>query len=165
GGIGAEQRRARYVAFTQADRSARRHYGGTVLGLAITARLVELMGGRIWVDSVVGQGSTFHMTIRFGLQHSLQQEERSIPSLQHTLPAYRQRSRILLAEDNPANQKILIRLLEKYGYTVAVVSNGRQALTALEQEHFDLALMDVQMPEIDGLTVVTTIRERDQQTG
>ena len=74
-------------------------------------------------------------------------------------------TRILLAEDNPANQKILIRLLEKHGYIVAVVSNGRQALAALEQEQFDLALMDVQMPEIDGLAVVTMLRQREQQTG
>jgi len=193
-GIPAEKQQTIFEAFTQADSSATRQYGGTGLGLAITARLVELMGGQIWVKSIVGQGSSFHMTIPFGLpqpqaaqsydvepasghgwralavddnhtQQPLQQEERSVPSSQHTLPEHRQRSRVLLAEDNPANQKILIRLLEKHGYTVAVVSNGRQALAALEQEQFDLALMDVQMPEIDGLAVVTMIRQREQQTG
>src|SRR5207244_10280843 len=106
-----------------------------------------------------GQGATFTTP------PPLPQEEHSVPSSQHTLFAHRQRSRILLAEDNPANQKILIRLLEKHGYIVAVVSNGRQALAALEQEQFDLALMDVQMPEIDGLAVVTMLRQREQQTG
>ena len=193
-GIPAEKQQTIFEAFTQADSSATRQYGGTGLGLAITARLVELMGGQIWVKSIVGQGSTFHMTIPFGLQQPqaaqsydvepasvhgwralavddnhtqqpIQQEERSVLSSQHTLPEHRQRSRVLLAEDNPANQKILIRLLEKRGYTVAVVSNGRQALATLEQEQFDLALMDVQMPEIDGLAVVTMIRQREQQTG
>ncbi len=98
-------------------------------------------------------------------QQPLRQEERSVPSHQHTLPEHRQHSRILLAEDNPANQKILIRLLEKHGYAVALVNNGRQALAALEQEQCDLALMDVQMPEIDGLTVAIMIRQREQQTG
>ena len=193
-GIPAEKQQTIFEVFTQADSSATRQYGGTGLGLAITARLVELMGGQIWVESIVGRGSTFHLMIRFGLQQpqatqpydleparvhgwqalvvhdnhtpqSRQPEERSLPSSPHTLPEHRQRSRILLAEDNLANQKILIRLLEKHGYTVIVVSNGRQALVALEQQQFDLALMDVQMPEIDGLAVVTRIRQREQQTG
>ena len=99
------------------------------------------------------------------MQESPQHEERAVPTPHPLSPEQRQRSRLLLAEDNPANQKILIRLLEKQGYTVAVVSNGREALAALEQEQFDLALMDVQMPEMDGLAVVTRIRQREQQTG
>jgi two-component system sensor histidine kinase/response regulator len=164
-GIPTEKQQTIFEAFTQVDGSTTRQYGGTGLGLAITARLVELMGGQIRVDSVVGQGSTFHITIRFGLQQSRQQAEHAFPSPQHLSPEQRQRPRILLAEDNPANQKILIRLLERHGYTVAVVSNGQQALAALEQEQFDLALMDVQMPEIDGLTVTAMIRQREQQTG
>ena len=147
------------------------------------------MGGQIRVESAVGHGSTFHFTARFGLQRHLaqrrdttardtlsQQEKRAVLSTQLPLarlrrrraepfPTRRQRYRILLAEDNPVNQKILLRLLEKHGYTVTMANNGRKALAMLEQEQFDLALMDVQMPELDGLTVTTAIRQREQQTG
>ena len=304
-GIPQEKQAAIFEAFTQVDSSTTRQHVGTGLGLAIATELVELMGGRLWVESVVGQGSTFHFLARFGLppqqparpsstelvhmhgvrvlvveDHSTQQrmlvellqhwdmqpvavasaqealralehahqagkpfalllldttlpegdgvrlakhitqhpelvvavirmltavgqqdqvEHYSQPGLvasmlkpirqgdllqailtalgrlpqrdQHTLlesppPVLpgSQPYRVLLAEDNAVNQRILVRLLEKRGHTVAVAESGRKVLAMLEREPFDLVLMDVQMPEVDGLTVTATIRHREQQT-
>jgi CheY-like chemotaxis protein len=304
-GIPQEKQAAIFEAFTQVDNSTTRQHGGTGLGLAIAARLIELMGGRLWVESAVGQGSTFHFLARFGLppqqpvrpshtelahlhglpvlvveDHTTQQRvlvellqqwgmqpvavasgQEAFRALEHAhqagtpfalvlldatlqerdgfsltthltqhpdlavavikmLTAVSQREeagrdsqpgmvasllkpirhgdllqtmltalasqsqqdthvvsepplaastapqhyRILLAEDNAVNQRILVRLLEKRGHTVAVAESGRKVLAMLEQDLFDLVLMDVQMPEIDGLTVTTTIRHREQQT-
>jgi CheY-like chemotaxis protein/HPt (histidine-containing phosphotransfer) domain-containing protein len=304
-GIAVEKQHLIFEPFTQADSSTTRLYGGTGLGLAIARQLVELMGGRLWVESAVGQGSTFYFTARFGWQEApampwrqaelaclrdlpvlvvddnatnrrileeilcrwgmrptavesgpaalavmaeavhtgtpfvlglidammpemdgymLAQRIKSIPTLARTAllmltstypygdhshitdvgitaslgkpvsqsglwnalltalgtpvqqvemveptpAAERQQPsplRILLAEDNPVNQKLAVRMLEKHAYTVVVANNGKEVLELLAQQSFDLILMDVQMPEMCGFEATMVIREREQSTG
>jgi len=303
-GIPADKQKSIFEAFSQADGSMARRYGGTGLGLTICTRLVKMMGGAIWVESQLNQGSTFHFTLRLAVQDSpslrfdpLQPEQlrdlhalivddnftnrrvlsgiltrwgvkptaveggraalqalevakslgRPFPLIlldgempdmdgftlaerikkdpdlvgatimmltsaghlgdaarcrelgisaylvkpvrqgellqaickvlnlsnpskaplvtRHTLREVRNRSRILLAEDNAVNQTLAVRLLEKRGYIVTVAGNGLEALAALDKEGIDLVLMDVQMPEMDGLQATVAIREREQSTG
>jgi signal transduction histidine kinase/CheY-like chemotaxis protein len=304
-GILPEKRELIFRAFEQADSSTTRRYGGTGLGLTISARLVEIMGGRIWVESEIGRGSRFHFTARFGvanaaaasrvagqarlaavpvlvvddnatnrrileetlrswrmqpasvgggtaalthlrlaseagnpfplvivdadmpgmdgfalaerikerpelegtaimmltsagqrgdaarcqhlgvaayltkpiqqtelleailsvLGHGLQDGETPELVTRHWLREGRRSLRILLAEDNAVNQRLVVRLLEKRGDTVLVANTGREALAALEKEPFDIVLMDVQMPEMDGLEAASLIREREKGAG
>lgn len=295
-----------FQPFVQADASFSRRYGGTGLGLAITSQLVNLMGGKIWAESQVGRGSTFHFTVRLGLvperrtravpatlaavhglrvlvvddnqtnrvilkemlqswrmrpevassgpqaigliREALDRQEGfglflldlsmpemdgfelirnikeidgarevpiiiltsadrvgdlqqarelgaqgylvkpvrpsdlldtimaikgatsgahrlEVPITEHTLPEFRRKLNILLAEDNPVNQKVAIHLLQKKGHRVTVAENGRQALEILEREKFDLVLMDVQMPEMDGFEATRQIRQREKSSG
>ena len=308
-GISAEQQQHIFEAFEQADTTTTRKYGGTGLGLAISRQLVELMGGRIWVDSEVGRGSTFHFTAHFGVQTQPEKKEREPdaepkPIKLHDLPVLlvssdpvarlilqemlanwqmkpivadsgpaafealerahqggaplrlmildaelagmdgyevaaqvrenhdwnsvalillasgagrecqkrakhlsakavvakpvsqselwnailtaipvygrgrarpgagrgksrraAQRLRILVAEDNPVNQELVLNLLERRGHSVTIAENGKQALAALEKHKFDLVLMDVQMPEMGGIEATQIIRERESATG
>jgi PAS domain S-box-containing protein len=164
-GIPADRLQAVFDAFEQVDGSITRQYGGTGLGLAITAQLVGMMDGRIWVESQENKGSTFHFTARLKLPQGNAEVTSPAPT-RASLP--RQRTKplhILLVEDNPVNQKVAVRLLEKHGYTLAVAGNGREALLALEGAQFDLVLMDVQMPEMDGLEATKAIREREETSG
>jgi signal transduction histidine kinase/DNA-binding response OmpR family regulator len=303
-GIPAGKQARIFDAFTQVDGSTARRFGGTGLGLSICRRLVEMMGGRIWVESAPGKGSTFHFTARFGISVSagsplplekaqlkgvralvvddnlqnrlilerllagwgmeptlaeggrqalqilaqaleaqqsfalaltdanmpemdgfqLAEEIRKNPRLsgttimmltsagqrgdaarcrqlgldayltkpvgpaellevvlrvagckhstekpalvtRHSLREERRPLRILLAEDNPVNQKLASRLLEKRGHNVVTTGNGREALERIEKESFDLVLMDVQMPEVDGFAATATIRKKEETTG
>ncbi len=304
-GISADKQDKIFESFSQADGSMTRKYGGTGLGLAICSRLVEMMGGRIWVESQAGQGSTFFFTVQLAAQSTalaypepvqpellrnltalivddnstnrrvlhgmlsrwgmiptsvesgpaalralmvakgngqtfplivldghmpemdgfmlaeqiqkhwgssgsalmmltsaglpgdaarcrdlgisaylgkpvcqaellqairrmLNNEHREVSApliTRHALHEIRGRSRILLAEDNPVNQTVAIRLLEKRGFSVSVASDGRAALSAFEKQSFDLILMDVQMPEMDGFEVTAAIRERERSNG
>jgi two-component system sensor histidine kinase/response regulator len=303
-GIPTDKQGMIFEAFSQADGSMARRYGGTGLGLAICTRLVAMMGGKIWVDSQLDQGSTFHFTLRLAVQDkpaagsvplhpeqlrsmhalivddnftnrtvlsgmltrwgmkptaveggraalqalevaknigrpfplvlldgqmpemdgfSLAERIKRDPELvgatimmltsaghlgdaarcrelgisaylvkpirqgellqaicdvlnlstqkkaplvtRHTLRESRNRSRVLLAEDNPVNRTLAVRLLEKRGYIVSPACNGREALGALEKEDFDIVLMDVQMPELDGFGATAAIREMERLTG
>ncbi len=159
-GIPAEQHPHIFEAFKQADGSTTRKYGGTGLGLSISSRLVEAMGGRLSVDSAEGRGSTFHFTVRVGVVAAgqdcgvAQADVAPLPSL-----------RILLAEDNRINQRVAVSLLERSGHVVTVVVDGRAAVAAAAATAFDVILMDVQMPEMNGLDATAAIRARELTTG
>ncbi len=166
-GIPQEKQKLIFEAFTQSDSSTTREYGGTGLGLSISSRLVALMGGTIWVESQPDEGSTFHFKLRFGLQKSP-----ASALLVPDLPAPAQvptndqrRFRILLAEDNPINQKVAVRFLQKKGHIVVLADTGKKALDGWRKQTFDIILMDVQMPEMDGFEATARIREHEKSAG
>jgi len=151
-----------FQSFSQVDASTTRKYGGTGLGLVISKKLVEMMGGKIWIESEVGRGSTFHFTIQ--AESTLKEPADKFEpiscfyadiqeNLDHNL-------QILLAEDNQVNQIVTQRMLNKLGYKADVVANGIEVLQALERQTYDVILMDILMPEMDGLEATKVIRQR-----
>jgi CheY-like chemotaxis protein len=164
-GVPANQQRSIFGAFEQADGSGTRKYGGAGFGLAMCERLVNLMHGSIWVESPwrspethrMVQGSAFHFTVKINPGKApVVQAPKLVPAaISRTL-------RILLAEDNPVNQKLVVHLLQRRGHTVAVANNGREAVEIAKHENVDLVLMDVQMPEMDGFQATAAIRTWEQ---
>lgn len=170
-GIAPEKQKLIFDAFSQADGSMTRLYGGTGLGLTISARLVEAMRGRIWVDSTPGRGSSFHFTARAGIvQNSLPgfRPAPSAPWIAASEPlgaAAGESLQILVAEDNVVNQRLLQSMLEKQRHSVVLVANGREALDQFLARGFDLILLDVQMPVVDGLEAAKAIRALEARSG
>lgn len=188
-GIRPEQQHLIFEPFTQIDGSMTRKNGGTGLGLAITTQLVQLMGGKLWVESTPGQGSAFHFTVRFGVQRRSStialpmaataadnhvvptgdDPPRKVPSASDhraaddSEAALRPQLRILVAEDNLVNQRLVVRMLEKRGHVVIAASTGHEVLAVLSRQPIDLILMDIQMPEMDGLETTAAVRRQDYQ--
>jgi len=178
-GIPPDRRERLFQPFSQVDASTSRRYGGTGLGLAISQRLCQLMGGRIWVESsgVPGQGSTFFFTVQVTKTEPPPHEPQISETAAHPaeqpkapptqeLPVAQQRPlRVLLAEDNPINQKVALKMLSKLGYRADHVANGLEVLDAIRQIHYDVILMDCQMPEMDGYEATRLIRLREEEEG
>ncbi len=169
-GIPADMLESIFGVFEQVDGSYTRRHGGTGLGLAIARQLVEMMDGQIRVESRPGEGSTFIFTIRFDVagetsSHN-QSELKALPAPaanQDELPF--QLLHVLLVEDNPVNLRLASRMLQKQGHTVREANNGLDALGVLAGESFDVILMDIQMPEMDGLAATRAIRQQEAATG
>ncbi|HET8871640.1 MAG TPA: ATP-binding protein [Aquabacterium sp.] len=163
-GISNDQQRQIFEAFTQADASTTRRFGGTGLGLTICAGLARLMGGHIWVESEVGRGSTFHVTFRVTkADPSVVVAATPAPPRLSEQPRRPERGlKILLAEDNVVNQKLAVSLLEHLGHQVDVVADGVQAVERSIGGDYDLILMDMQMPRMSGLDATRAIRLREQ---
>lgn len=166
-GIPRDKRAVIFQPFVQADGSTTRKHGGTGLGLAICQHLVRLMGGSIWVEGEVGIGSTFTFSVPFEYQEAatgLTGLLDGVHALDGALATNSRRGlRILMAEDNTVNQTLVARLLEKRGHSVVAVSNGLEAIEALEREAFDVILMDLQMPAMGGLEATAAIRRRERE--
>lgn len=166
-GIPEDKQGELFQPFGQLDASSTRAFGGTGLGLAISRRLVEIMGGTIGVQSALSEGSCFWVELPFSVASAL---PKSV-ALSSRAPTRTERdmARILLAEDNPVNRLVALRLLEKLGYHADTVEDGLQALQALDDHRYDLVLLDIQMPEVDGFGVVEEVRagrrgSRNRQT-
>ena len=189
-GISEEDQKKIFSKFVQADGSRTRKYGGTGLGLSISKSLVELMGGKIWIESQPEGGSAFHVHIPFPISYGMTDDVATTPG-QEVPPEVEQEPgitdtsgllfppadavtapgaadarqlRILLVEDNIDNQNLVLRMLEKADYAVDVADNGQLALKSVKQQSYDLILMDVQMPVMDGFEASTAIRKWEHDT-
>ena len=174
-GIAPDKQNIIFKSFCQADGSTTRKHGGSGLGLTISLRLVELMGGRLWVDSQLGAGSTFCFSARFGklgatvAPSPALSQARAGMAISAALDAEAKTQlgslNILIADDDFGSLKLLSRLLERWGQRLILATNGREALDLLGQGTFDLVILDIQMPEMDGLEVTRAIREMERGAG
>jgi CheY-like chemotaxis protein len=163
-GIAPDRQERIFEPFLQADRSTARSYGGSGLGLTISSRLVQLMGGRLWLDSARGEGSTFHFTVRLGVVRNL------TAPLSAPEPANLEGLRVLVVDDNATNRRILQQMLHNWRMKPVVADGGARALTELrrasdEGEPFRLVLLDAMMPEMDGFAVAEQIRRQPELAG
>ncbi len=164
-GIPTEKHCAIFDPFTQADGSTTRKYGGTGLGLSIASGLVKMMDGRIWVESNPGEGATFHFIVTMSLSAEKAARHRPARLAEVSQQRDKRSMRILLAEDNAVNQRLATHVLEREGHHVQVAGSGREAIAMLQREEFDLVLMDIQMPELDGLQATAHIRQMERISG
>jgi len=161
-GIAREDQERIFAPFAQAGACATGSRGGTGLGLPIAASIVEMMGGRIALESEPDRGSTFSFTTKFGRTAATPLPQR--PAAPVVQVAAARPLRVLLAEDTPANQKLVVRILAKRGHEVQVAENGAKAVDLAQSQAFDVVLMDVQMPVLDGFQATIAIRGLQQQT-
>ena len=160
-GIPPGKQQAVFEEFVQADASTTRRYGGTGLGLAIASRLVDALGGAIGLESEPGKGSTFHFTARLGLSETGADETPPVREpVAEGVPL-----RVLLVEDSVANQRVAVGFLERAGHRVRTVGDGVAAVDACAAERFDVVLMDLQMPGMDGYAATAAIRRREEEQG
>lgn len=169
-GIPQDKHETIFDLFSQADDHTTRKYGGTGLGLAICKKLVEMMDGRIWVESKANEGSAFKFNILYEVashQPLAGVSDSASESTAGASPSAVSRSgvRILVAEDNHVNQKIILKMLEKRGLSATTVVNGKEVLDLLNKQSFDIILMDDQMPEMTGIEATRQIRNEEKQTG
>jgi PAS domain S-box-containing protein len=162
-GITPESQHKIFDSFSQADSTTTREYGGSGLGLAICKKLIERMGGTIEVESRYGQGSLFRVVLRLGRAGSETPVKGKSEQQPESLPALH--AHILLVEDNLINQEVALHMLESLSCEVTLAANGIEALTLMEQQHFDLILMDCQMPHMDGYETTRTVRRREADAG
>jgi CheY-like chemotaxis protein/HPt (histidine-containing phosphotransfer) domain-containing protein len=157
-GIPRDKQELVFEAFAQADGTAARRFGGTGLGLSISARLVELMGGDIWVESEVGRGSAFRFTANFGLPGAVEAKPPAAP--EEIRPVT-----VLVAEDEQVHRELVAHLLRSRGHHVVTARNGREALVELARQPVQIVLLDLQMPEMDGFQLADTIRAWEKTQG
>jgi CheY-like chemotaxis protein len=160
-GFGPEMKARLFERFTQADGSLTRRHGGSGLGLAVAAELAGAMGGTLSADSKPGEGSTFVLELPLA---PAAEEALSAPPAEPA-PAEPRRARILLAEDNPTNRKVVEVMLSGLEVELVAAADGAEAVRAFESEAFDAVLMDMQMPEMDGLDATRAIRARERELG
>jgi signal transduction histidine kinase/DNA-binding response OmpR family regulator len=167
-GIPKDKQERIFEAFVQADGSTTRNYGGTGLGLGICKKLVEQMQGKIWVESTPGEGSVLHFTALLPISNATalsREASHAMPEAPATGKPALRGLRILIAEDNPVNRAVAVGMLEAEGHTLTLVENGREAVRVYRLERPDLILMDVQMPELDGIGVTREIRAAEERSG
>ena len=172
-GIGMTQEHMKelFTPFSQANTSSTRHYGGTGISLALSKHLVTLLGGRIWAESEYGEGSTFRFSVRFHLPGTMAESPAQTRVIPDDLPAAQETNEqqhdpeeihVLLVEDNEVNQIIACELLSSMDYIVDVANNGQEAIDMLALGDYNIVLMDIQMPVMDGLTATQKIREKNE---
>jgi signal transduction histidine kinase/AmiR/NasT family two-component response regulator len=165
-GIAADKQSYMFEKFSQLDGSATRRFGGTGLGLAICRELAQLMGGAITVKSALGEGSTF--TVNLPLERVVHEDQPAQPAAPPTARSDDEDDerplRVLAAEDNATNQLVLRTVMQTFGADLTMVADGKQAVEAWRDGEFDIILMDIQMPEMDGLTATRVIREEERKS-
>ncbi len=150
-GIPKDRQAAVFEPFTQADGSTTRRFGGTGLGLTISRTLAEMMGGRIWLESEAGRGTTFHFTASVRVTESVSPIDAPL--------------RVLVVDDVAVNRLVAVRLLEKQGHNAIAAASGSEALAALEGQAFDVMLLDIEMPGADGFEIARRVRDAETTTG